>query len=815
MCTIRNLVISATWALATVLPGTLGRSPFTNVTIYPDNTAATDTPKYYPLRPPAVPLAVRSPYTSAWSSTARQGALNNRNPIFWFGQGLGWEGIVVVDGNSFEYMGNSINDFPELPNFNTSKPLEVRFDSQYSNFTFLAGPVIITASFFSPVVPKDICRSSIPLSYLTTTVQSTDGRPHDVKFYSDVNAQWIGLGNEFDIIKEFRTGSRSGNGTRNLTDGPSSWLLRPRYPVLFAEAAQVPRWGNFTFTTSPGKAASFSFQSGPATGVRFGFINNHALNNDAGSAVHGFGNQEPVYAFAHDMGNVIETSVRYTIGSVQNPIVRYLHKTGLSNLAPWWEKCYGDMNDMIRFHWDDFDTVAVLANEFETQLRADVDASSYGFLEPTNATGVAVPFVSEAESYYAIVALSARQVMGAYVFAVPPSVPNSSSADDNVEPLMFQKEISSNGNINTVDVLYPTSPFFLYANPNLLRYIFQPLCELQEGNLYPNSYSTHDIGAHFPLATGHVEGTDEYMPVENSGNFILMAYAYYKFTGDSNWLVTHYELLAQFAQYLIEFSLVPAAQLSTDDFAGELANQTNLAIKGIVGLQAMSSISRVVGNANDAAKFADKATSYYAQWETLAIDPAGKHTLLAYQWRSSWGLLYNIFFDKLLNMGLVSPGVYEMQSAWYASVSQTFGVPLDNRHHYTKSDWEIWAAAASSAATRRLLVNALAYWLNETSTNLPFSDLYEVVGSGEYPLQIDHFSARPVVGGHFALLALGKTGQRAGAAAGDTTGSLFAKNGTEALPQAAEELGPPAWYKGKAFKKPVVRKAPLRGDRVH
>ncbi|KAI8959156.1 DUF1793-domain-containing protein [Daldinia sp. FL1419] len=813
MGALRSLVTGACWALAATLSGAVAQVPFTNFTVYPDITA-TDSPKYYPLRPPAIPLAVRSPYTSAWSSTAGQGALSNRNPIFWFGQGLGWEGIVVVDGNSYEYMGTSINDFPELPYYNTTKPLEVRFDSQYSNFTFLAGPVVITASFFSPVIPRDICRSSIPLSYLTTTVQSTDGHPHHVQFYSDVNGQWIGLGNEFDIIKEFRTGPITGNGTGNSTDIPTSWILRPRFPTLFAEANQVPRWGNFSFTTSPAKAANFSYQSGSATSVRFGFINNRALNNDAGSATRGFGNQEPVYAFAHDMGDVIETSVRYTIGSIQNPIVRYLHKGGLSNLAPWWEKCYGDMHDMIKFHWNDFNTVAGLAHEFETQLRADYrfdPNSAYGYLEPTNATGIAVPFVSEAESYYAIVALSARQVMGAYVFAVPPSIPNGSSADDNVEPLMFQKEISSNGNINTVDVLYPAAPFFLYANPTLLKYIFQPLCELQEGDFYPNTYSTHDIGAHFPLATGHVEGTDEYMPVENSGNFILMAYAYYKFTGDSNWLVTHYELLAQFAQYLIDFSLVPAAQLSTDDFAGELANQTNLAIKGIVGLQAMSSISRVVGNPSDAARFSDKAISYYDQWETLAIDPSGKHTLLAYQWRSSWGLLYNIYFDKLLNMGLVDPKVYEMQSAWYASVSQTFGVPLDNRHHYTKSDWEIWTAATCSPSTRRLFVNAVAYWLNETTTNLPFSDLYEVVGTGEYPLQIDHFSARPVVGGHFAMLALGKTGQLASATGGDTTGSLFTRNGTEPLP-VLDTPKTPAWYAGKPYKERVVRKSAPRPD---
>ncbi|KAI1103695.1 DUF1793-domain-containing protein [Jackrogersella minutella] len=848
-----KLVAGTSLVLTAILPNVAAQIPFTNFTVYPDDVEASAVPKYYPLRPPAIPLAVRSPYTSAWSSTVGQGTLNSQNPIFWFGQGLGWEGIVVVDGNSYEYMGSVINDFPELPYFNVTTPLEVRFDSQYSNFTFLAGPVIITASFFSPVIPKDICRSSIPLSYLTTSVQSADGHPHHVQFYSDVNAQWIGLGNEYDIIKEFRTGPLK-NGTGNTTDSPTSWILRPRYPSLFAEANQIPRWGNFSFTTSSSEASNFSYQSGSATSVRFGFVNNRQLNNDAGSVTRGFGNQEPVYAFAHDMGTVMETSARYTIGSIQSPSVRYLHKGGLSNLAPWWEKCYGEMHDMIQFHWNDFNTVSALANQFEAKLRADVNAfyqgnqppvygnstpaaysnssnyeafdvlngtdqygqpyefdpdSAYGFLAPGNATGIAVPFVSEAESYYAIVALSARQVMGAYVFAVPPSV--SEISDSEVEPLMFQKEISSNGNINTVDVLYPASPFFLYANPTLLKYIMQPLLELQEGDFYPNTYSTHDIGANFPLATGHVEGTDEYMPVENSGNFILMAYAYYKFTGDAKWLTNHYELLAQFAQYLIDFSLVPSAQLSTDDFAGELANQTNLAIKGIVGLQAMSAISRVVGEAEDAAGFAGTASSYYAKWEDLAIDPSGRHTLLAYQWRSSWGLLYNVYFDKLLNMGLVDAEVYAMQSAWYATVSQTFGVPLDSRHHYTKSDWEIWTAATCSPATRRLFVNAVAYWLNETTTNLPFSDLYEVVGVGEYPLGVDHFSARPVVGGHFALLTLGKTGQLASATGGDTTGSFFSKNGTEPLPHPDTPTVPPS-YAGPVFKQRVVRKQPPSPD---
>ena len=93
---------------------------------------------------------------------------------------------------------------------------------------------------------------------------------------------------------------------------------------------------------------------------------------------------------------------------------------------------------------------------------------------------------------------------------------------------MFQKEISSDGNVNTVDVMYPAMPFFLYANPELLRYNLEPLFQNQEGGFYPNGYSMHDLGTHYPNATGHVEGNDEYMPVEESGDMILMTYAYYK-----------------------------------------------------------------------------------------------------------------------------------------------------------------------------------------------------------------------------------------------------------------------------------------------
>lgn len=544
---------------------------------------------------------------------------------------MGWEGIVTVDGISYEYMGVAAGDMSFLSStFKGAEPQTVSYDSQHSNFTFTAGPVEITASFFSPVTPKDLCRTSVPLSYLSTSVQSTDGEPHSVVFYSDINAAWIDAHWDWEVSWDLFRGAAPANKSRNATETPDdvySWIYQRRQQTTFGEQKDFPQWGNVSYSSSPMGAANFMFQSGLATSVRLGYVNGSRLTNDIEDAVPNFGDATPVFAFAHDFGSVHNASVRYTVGSIQDPAVKYLYSGGIAQLTPWWRHCYGSLHDMIHFHWDDFETVQGLGRSFETQLRADIDNfyeaaqepvatnnsaihppgqpadgtdqygqpydfdpdTAYGYLDPDNSTGIAIPFVSEAESYYAIVALSARQVMGAYAYAEPPAGTETATTygggDDEEEgPLVFQKEISSNGNTNTVDVLYPASPFFLYANPGMLRGALAPLVALQEGGFYPPGYCMHDVGAHFPNATGHVEGDDEYMPVEESGNLILLAYAYYKFSADSRWLANRYPLLRRFAVYLVDSALVPASQLSTDDFAGTLTNQVRRELAVVVML---------------------------------------------------------------------------------------------------------------------------------------------------------------------------------------------------------------------------------------
>ncbi|KAI8932119.1 hypothetical protein NX059_011004 [Plenodomus lindquistii] len=220
------------------------------------------------------------------------------------------------------------------------------------------------------------------------------------------------------------------------------------------------------------------------------------------------------------------------------------------------------------------------------------------------------------------------------------------------------KEISSNGNTQTVDVIYPASPFFLYVNPEPINLFIKPHFENQEHGWYPNKSAMHDLGVHYPISTGHEDGKDEEMPLEECGNMIIMVLAYSQFSGNTNYIKEHYHILKQWSEYLVEHALIPSYEFSTHDFAGKLANQTNLALKSIIGLEAMSQISKIAGEDADADNFTATARNYYTN------------------------LLYNLYNDRLLNLSLVSQEIYDMQDRFYPTVLETYGVPLDTRNRH-------------------------------------------------------------------------------------------------------------------------------------
>lgn len=79
--------------------------------------------------------------------------------------------------------------------------------------------------------------------------------------------------------------------------------------------------------------------------------------------------------------------------------------------------------------------------------------------------------------------------------------------------------------------------------------------------------------------------------------------------------------------------------MSTDDFAGPLANQTNLALKAILGIRAMGEIAHLTKHKGDAKNFTKTSEEYMKKWEKYTFDRNGTHAKLAYQLNDSWGKL--------------------------------------------------------------------------------------------------------------------------------------------------------------------------------
>jgi hypothetical protein len=64
-----------------------------------------------PFSPPSYPLAVRSPYLSAWLPQGAGTALNGAWPTFWTGSILGWAGFVNVGIHEWDKLCLTLNRF--------------------------------------------------------------------------------------------------------------------------------------------------------------------------------------------------------------------------------------------------------------------------------------------------------------------------------------------------------------------------------------------------------------------------------------------------------------------------------------------------------------------------------------------------------------------------------------------------------------------------------------------------------------------------------------------------------------------------------
>ncbi|KAI9692114.1 MAG: hypothetical protein M1822_006344 [Bathelium mastoideum] len=748
---------------------------------------------------------------------------------------IGFSVLASVSDTETVYplLGRAHDSLDEGDGYTVPTPtyLGASFDATTTNLTYhLPNPAFgssaeIILSFLSPITPTSTLRQSLPAAYLTVFVESS----FNVNVYLDVDGQWVTGTQRPDLEWDLKTSSI--DEEKDL----KTWSIKRKNQELFTETNDRSEWGEL-HVTAP---TDVHHDAGPAKALRQHFARSGRLSNGVltdsleddfeEDLYETFEEDRPAFAFSKSFqlstsdsgsGKIEQRqkdSVRFTIAYIQDPVAQYASARGLTLMRPLWKSFFSSDADMLSWHYHDFKHARALAQNYSDQLGHDA-------------------YQSGGEEYRDIAFLSARQSIGGTSFV--------GTAEN---PLLFLKEISSNGNCQTIDVIFPAFPFFLYTNPRWLAYLLEPLIEHMQSGQYPRKSAMHDLGQHFPNLTGHPDGKDEYMPVEECGDILIMGLAlvnsldygagqdaqsvwssqgssllsmeqitgnpfalYIENEGEvpglddswggpqnskglhqaSRWLGRSYELWKQWTGYLIEYTLEPENQLSTDDFAGWLALQTNLALKGIIGIKAMSELSEVIGNDKDARYYRNISEVYIKKWEKFGMSRDGSHAKLAYDWYGSWTTLYSLFADALLcfhpssnfsnssdstnshhphdddtqsapliphsrpaiTSNFIPTHIYTRQSSWYAAVHQKYGLPLDSRHLYTKSDWEFEAASVAGPKVRRQLTATVARWLNETSTDRPFTDLYETEGEGGWPGP--HFMNRPVVGAHFASLAL-------------------------------------------------------------
>ena len=667
----------------------------------PDRSTA---PTFHPIRPPATPLAVRSPYLSTWLPAD---VLPGTWPTFWTGRITAMTGIARIDGTPYVFMGapGPASGQPALLGMTQT---DLTVTATRSVFTLTAAGVRLVVTFLSPVEPGDLRRQSMPLSYVSVQASSADGHPHQVSVYLDVSGEWS-FG---DTGAQVTWAAETNAGVRSLS-------ITPAHPQVLAEENDTASWGTVVWSTP--ERAGLTWQIGQDTVVRGGGAAGTLADTSDPGQPRAIGDRWPVLGLNLDLGSVRGPTAPFvvSIGHVRTPAVSYLG----TPLMPLWTVYWPTWQGMVSFFHGD--TAAAMTRS--ARLDSDIATAA------TAAGGA---------EYAALCALAVRQAYGGTELVVRDGT-----------PWAFLKEISSDGNVSTVDVTYPGMPVFLQLDPGYLGLILAPLLEYPEHGGWPKQFAEHDLGSHYPNAAGHNDGNEEDMPVEESANMLIMAAAYLARAGSAAapFATAHYGILKQWADYLVGSALDPGFQNQTDDFTGFIAHSVNLALKGIVGIGAMSLVATAAGNAADSAHYLGVARNYIAQWATMAQDTSGTNLKLAYDQPATWSLKYNAYADLLLGLNLVPAAVTAQEARWYLAHRNQFGVPLDLRHSYTKTDWEMWAAAwqHDNAPIRDALISDVYGFANTSTSRVPFSDWYDTISGRQVG-----FQARPVIGGVFALLTV-------------------------------------------------------------
>ena len=654
--------------------------------------AASDTAGF---RPPAVPLVTCNPYFSVWSTADR---LTYDATRHWTGAKQELHSLLRIDGKAWRIMGDTPRDIQPMAQTGLKvMPTRTIYD-------FEGGGVHVTFTFLTPLLPSDLELMSWPVTFLSWKVRSVDDKPHQVSIEYDNTAQLVVNTEDEPVVW---AGERVG-GLEALRMGTAT------QPVLKKSGDDLRiDWG-YLYVAAPGAQSTHSAVADLDRVIRT-FAEKGSLPDQGVRVTRAPRYRMPAMAVAFDLGNVGADSVERHLVLAYDQIyaIEYFHQP----LRPYWRLKRTEASSLLEEAQRSYSSLAPRCEKFDDDLMADL----------TRVGG---------EKYARLAALAYRQAMAAQILAAGPEG----------EPVFLPKENFSNGCIGTVDVIYPASPILLLLNPKLLEASLGPLFKYAESNRWHFPFAPHDLGT-YPLANGQVYGGGEksevdQMPVEETGNMLILVAAIAKAEGDASFAGKHWPLLTKWAEYLKDKGLDPANQLCTDDFAGHLAHNANLSLKAIEALNAYGELAGMLGKNREHDLYSNTAQEFARQWVKMADD--GDHYRLAFDKPGTWSQKYNLVWDKILGFHLFPAEIAAKEIAYYQTKNH-LGFPLDNRQDYTKLDWEFWSATlAESPSDWESLISPIYDWANQSPSRVPLTDWYWTTDGTEVG-----FQARSVVGGLF------------------------------------------------------------------
>lgn len=570
----------------------------------------------------------------------------------------------------------------------------VQLTATSTRYIFNCGPVEVQVEFLSPLLLSNPDLLAQPVSYIHFVTKSIDGKSHEVQLNFSLSSNLAVHEAEQEVKAEvyaYRGSSIAKAGT-----------VSQQVLVRKGDDVRID-WGHLYLA---GRGGSINISRGNEL---FGNLLGGGLAKGQGNSLIGRSLSLNAGLYSGKIGtSPVERTL--LVGYDDSLSVQYFGK----NLPAWWKTPALSMEKVLEKAWNRFDSVRAACTVFDKQMYEDA----------TKAGG---------EGYAKLCVAAYRQAIAAHKLTRSPEG----------ELLFLSKENFSNGSINTVDVTYPSAPLFLLYNPDLLKGMLNGIFYYSESGRWTKPFAAHDLGT-YPLANGQTYPED--MPVEECGNMVILTAAIARSEGNAEYARKHWKTLGIWADFLAREGLDPANQLCTDDFAGHLARNANLSMKAIVALGAYADLARQLNDEPVHAKYAALAKDFATKWMSMAND--GDHYSLTFDKKGTWSQKYNLVWDKLLRLGLFPDSVYRKEISYYLAQQQPFGLPLDSRRTYTKSDWIIWTATMASTPDEfQRFIKPLENYLLNTPTRVPLSDWHETTNGKQVG-----FQARSVVGGYFMKL---------------------------------------------------------------